>query len=263
MHSDTLDVVIFCGGRGTRLMERTRNAPKPLVEIGDQPILWHIMKIYNFYGHKRFILPLGFKGEMIKEYFLSYAWKNRDFELNLSKPELPTNNLGWKIVFKNTGIETKTAKRLFLVKNLIKSDPFMVTYGDGVADIDLNALLKRHEQLTKDEGAIATITAVRPYSKYGIIKIDEHYVKEFKEKPVMDEYINAGFMVFDSAIFDYLSSDRDTMLVDDVLPQLAREGKLGYYRHDGFWHALDTYKDYVELNKRYINGAAKWIIWKK
>jgi len=253
------DVVIFCGGRGTRMSERTHQMPKPLIELGDFPVLWHIMKIYSHYNFNRFLLTLGYKGEMISDYFLNTYPLMQDFSISTADLHPPKVKEDWELCFVHTGQESKTATRLLKCRDHIHSDPFMVTYGDGVADISLPALIKRHQHLRKEHGVVATITITRPYSKYGIVKLDGDIVEKFQEKPLMDNFVNVGFMVLEPEIFDYISKDKDVMF-EDTLEEVAKDGKLGYYIHDGFWHAMDTYKDYVDLNDMWRDNP-KWKIW--
>lgn len=256
---ESLDVVIFCGGRGTRLSEKTKEMPKPLVELGDYPVLWHIMKIYSAFNHNRFILTLGYKGEMIIDYFLNRYPLQQDFSIHLPNAAPPKAKDPWDIAFVYTGLESKTAKRLLLCRDSVKTKTFLATYGDGVADIDLARLAARHGQLKKEEGVIATITITRPYSKYGIVRLDGNRVTEFREKPQMNEYVNVGFMALEPEIFDYIDPEEDVMF-EDTLEDVARDGKLGFYIHDGFWHAMDTYKDYADMNAMWREDP-KWKIW--
>jgi len=253
------DIVIFCGGRGTRLSEKTREMPKPLIELGEYPILWHIMKIYAHSNFNKFVLTLGYKGEMIIDYFLYQYSLNQNFRVKLSDIKRPPAKEDWDLSFVQTGVESKTAKRLLLCRDYITSDTFMATYGDGIADIDLESLVKRHKDLKDKSGVIATITITRPYSKYGIVKLNEDLVDSFREKPQMDEYINVGFMVLEKEVFDYINADEDVMF-EETLQKIADDGKLGYYIHEGFWHAMDTYKDYEELNEIW-KVDPKWKIW--
>jgi glucose-1-phosphate cytidylyltransferase len=253
------DVVIFCGGRGTRLSERTKEMPKPLIELGEYPVLWHIMKNYAHYNYRSFILTLGYKGEMIVDYFLNKHAANQNFRITLNDIKYPDCNEDWDINFIQTGLDSKTSRRLLLTKDYISTSPFMVTYGDGVADMDIPALLKHHQFLKKEYGAIATITITKPYSKYGIVKLDGEMINSFMEKPLMDEYINVGYMVLEPEIFEYIKADNDVMF-EDTLEDIAKDGKLGYFIHEGFWHAMDTYKDYVDLNSMWRDNP-KWKIW--
>ncbi len=253
------DVVIFCGGRGTRMSEKTREMPKPLIELGEFPILWHIMKNYSHFNAKHFILTLGYKGDMIIDYFLHRHSLMQDFSVHIDNIQIPRNKEDWELSFAQTGTNTLTATRLFLCRDSVKEYPFMATYGDGVADMDIRALIHRHTDLKKKHGVIATITITRPYSKYGILKLEGDLVESFREKPLMDEFINVGYMVLDKEVFDYIRPDEDVMF-EETLADIAADGKLGYYVHEGFWHAMDTYKDYVDLNKMW-RVDPKWKIW--
>ncbi len=259
-----MKVVILCGGQGTRLREETEFKPKPLVEVGGRPILWHIMKIYSAFGHKDFILPLGYKGNLIKEYFVHYDWQNHDISINLKNKNtelLGHHNIDaedtedWNVHLVDTGLETLTALRLFKVKHLLEGeDTFMLTYGDGVADIDLNELLEFH----KKKGKMVTITGFYPQSRFGVIKIDDNnIVKEFKEKPVLNDFVNGGFMVMDKKVFSFLDSS-DVML-EETMPKLAKLGEVAVYHHKGFWHSMDTYRDYLHLNELWKKNP----VWKK
>lgn len=253
------DVVIFCGGRGTRMSEKTREMPKPLIELGEFPILWHIMKNYSHFHAKHFILTLGYKGDMIIDYFLHRHPFMQDFSVHLDNFQIPHNKEDWELSFVQTGTNTLTAMRLFLCRGYVKEYPFMATYGDGVADMDIRGLIHRHTDLKKKYGVIATITITRPYSKYGILKLDGDLVESFREKPLMDEYINVGYMVFEKEVFNYINPDEDVMF-EETLAEIAADGKLGYYIHEGFWHAMDTYKDYVDLNRMWRENP-QWKIW--
>lgn len=257
-----MKTVILCGGKGTRLREETEFKPKPLVEIGAKPILWHIMKIYSAFGYGEFILTLGYKGKMIKEYFMDYDWRDNNFKLSLMDKEIIFNNKDaredWIIDFIDTGRESQTALRLYKLKDHLKDeDTFMLTYGDGVADVNIDKLIEFH----REKGKIVTVTALHPRSKYGVIRTDgDGLVEEFKEKPILNDFVNGGFMVFDRKIFDYLDN-RNVMLVYDTLPRLAAKGEVALFHHEGFWHCMDTYKDYLRLNKMWRNNPG-WKIWK-
>ncbi len=255
----SLDVVIFCCGRGTRLSEKTHEMPKPLIELGEYPVLWHIMKIYSSFSFNRFILTLGYKGDMIIDYFLNRHPFQQNFTINLADATPPKAKEPWEIAFVQTGLDSKTAKRLLLCRDQIRSSRFLATYGDGVADINLSELVRKHEKLHREKGVIATITITRPCSKYGIVKLDGDIVEKFSEKPQMAEFINVGFMVLEKEIFDYIDPSSDVMF-EDTLEAIAHDRKLGYYIHDGFWHAMDTYKDYVDMNTLWRNDP-KWKIW--
>ena len=255
-----MDVVILCGGRGTRLAEKTSVTPKPLVPIGEKPILWHIMKIYSHHDHNRFVLPLGYKGHQIKRFFMEYPWINNSFEIATNSIQIPKPKEDWSVALIDTGIESKTQKRLFLVKDRIKTDSFMLTYGDGVADININELVKRHEYLKQKHDIICTITLHNHKSKFGVVDVENGLAKEFREKPSMDKMMNIGFMIFDKKVFDYID-DSDVMLESLLLPKLAAEGKIGVYNHEGFWGCMDTYGDYLQLNDLW-NREKPWKIWK-
>lgn len=252
-------VVILCGGKGTRLREETEFKPKPLVEIGGLPILWHVMKIYSYYGYNDFILCLGYKGRMIKQFFMEYEWENFDFTMNLkSKDKKWYRNYeveDWNITFANTGDETLTGGRVKKIEKYIKDDNFMLTYGDGVGDINIQKLFEFHKKL----GKIATLTGIHPLTKYGLIKINHGFeVLDFQEKPKMEDLINAGFMVLKSDFFDYIKSD--CMFESNVLPELSKTKQVALYEHPGFWGCMDTYKDFIDLNKMWQNNP-KWKIW--
>jgi glucose-1-phosphate cytidylyltransferase len=253
------EVVIFCGGRGTRLSEKTREMPKPLIELGEYPVLWHIMKNYALFNSKHFVLALGYKGDMIIDYFLNKYPYTGNFSVHLNDIVLPKPKVDWELSFVQTGCDSKTAKRLLLCKDTLRNYPFMVTYGDGVADMNIPALIRRHADLKKRKGVIGTITVTRPYSKYGIVRLGGDIIEAFREKPQMDEYINVGYMVLEKEVFDYINPDEDVMF-EETLQDIALEGKLGYYVHEGFWHAMDTYKDYVDLNEMWRTDP-QWKLW--
>jgi glucose-1-phosphate cytidylyltransferase len=238
-----MKVVILCGGRGIRLMPQTEEVPKPLIGIGGKPILWHIMKIYATYGHKDFILCLGYLGDKIKEYF--------------SKPE--NKEPDWNIEFIDTGEETQTGGRIKRIENLIKEEDFMVTYADGVADIDINQLIAFH----KFHGRMATLTVVRPSTHFGILDVEpvQNKVITFTEKPILDYWVNGGFFVFSRRIFDFINGDGD-VLEREVFSRILEKGELFAYKHPGFWRCMDTLKDVNELNDLW-NKSKPWAVWKK
>jgi glucose-1-phosphate cytidylyltransferase len=252
-------VVILAGGQGTRLREETTFRPKPMVEVGGRPILWHIMKIYDHFGFRRFILPVGYLGEVIKAYFLSYADRHADFTVNtLSGHLLRHDNPpeSWDVTVIDTGLDTMTGGR---VRRLDRYLPgrFMVTYGDGVADIAIDRLLAFHEA----HGKIGTLTAVRPPARFGALALDGDRVAEFSEKPQAEAgWINGGFFVFERPVLDYIAGD-DTVLERGPLERLARDGQLMAYRHEGFWEPMDTQRDLDNLNRRWSEGAAPWRVW--
>lgn len=258
-----MKTVILCGGRGTRLGEHGLHVPKALIEIGGKPVLWHLLKIYSQYGLKDFILCLGYLGESIKRYFLEQQWLDHDFTLQMKSSgefELQNHHLkseSWRITFVDTGLDTHTGGRLKRIQEYLGNDEsFCATYGDGLADIDLKSLLEFHRLHQK----IATLTAVNPRSNFGILKIDEaNTVMEFQEKPMMSEWINGGFFVFNREIFQYLSDD--SILEREPLERLSREGQMMAFKHSGFWKCLDTYKDHLEFNQLMEAGQAGWKIW--
>lgn len=258
-------MVILCGGQGTRLKEETEFRPKPLVEVGGRPILWHIMRLYYHHGFRNFVLPLGYKGNMIKDYFANYEWMSHDFTMRMKSRDRIfhyNSNAGevedWSITFSDTGINTNTGGRIKRVQRYIGDNRFLCTYGDGVGDVDMAKLLKFHEE----SKVIATITGVHPMSTYGVLDIDDgRYVRGFKEKPRLDGWINAGFFVFEPRIFDYLTDD--CVLEQDPMRKLAEDGQLAVYFHDGFWKSMDTFKDSQTLNAIWDSGNAPWMVWEK
>jgi glucose-1-phosphate cytidylyltransferase len=257
-------VVILCGGMGTRLREETEYRPKPLVEIGGWPILWHIMKIYGSHGFKRFVLCLGYKGDQVKQYFLNYRLMTRNFTLRLgeeTKPIIERNREpeDWVITFADTGTKAMTGARIKRIKRYIDSDEFMLTYGDGVANINLPELLKFH----RSHGKLATVTAVHPLARFGELMIQGSHVVQFAEKPQVPEgFINGGFFVFNKGIFDYLSDDDGCILEKEPLERLATEGELMTYHHTGFWHCMDTYRDLQTLNQFWESPNPPWKAWR-
>lgn len=256
-------VVILCGGRGTRLKEETEYRPKPLVEIGGRPILWHIMKIYAHYGFKDFVLCLGYKGNMIKQYFLNYEAMNNDFTIQLGN----SNNIqfhsthrerGWNVTLVDTGEEAQTGARIERVKKYIEGDLFMLTYGDGVGSINIKELLEFH----KSHAKIGTITGVHPSSRFGELRIKNHKVVKFNEKPQVSEgLINGGFFVFDKKFFKYLSDADNCTLEKEPLGRLTKDGQLMVYTHKGFWQCVDTYRELEFLNELWYSENPHWKVW--
>lgn len=258
-----IPVVIFCGGTGTRMREETEYRPKPMVEVGGRPILWHIMKIYAHQGFRRFILCLGYKAWSIKDYFLTHQFAAHDFMLRtgqhtasfLDKDAIRDD---FDISFVDTGAETLTGERLLKVAHLLDNKPFMATYGDGVSDVDLSQLIVQHQKLRESHGAIGTITGVHPKSKYGLVMTHESgLIEKFTQYPLMPDYTNAGFMIFEP---EFLSYCRPNTMVEDAMIHASEQGKLGMYRHEGFWHAMDTVKDKEDLEKMWKNEP-RWKIW--
>lgn len=254
-----MKTILLAGGLGTRLSEETVVKPKPMVEIGGMPILWHIMKSYAYYGYSDFVVALGYKGEVIKEFFLNYKLQKSDMIVNLKSGNIKYENddsEDWTISLHETGVNSLTGGRLFNLKKHFKpGDIFMLTYGDGVADVDIKKLVEFH----KSHGKIATLTAVRPPARFGSIEMEEDgQILEFKEKPQLGEgWINGGYFVFDYKIFDYLK-DELTILEREPLETLAKENELVAYRHEGFWHCMDTIRDRDNLNEIWAKGNAPW-----
>ena len=248
-----MKVVILCGGQGTRLREETEYRPKPMVPIGNRPILWHIMKIYAHWGHRDFILCLGYKGDVIKEYFRNYLWNTCNVTLSLGRmPAVHYHDRheeeDWNVTLVDTGDASMTAYRIRQIRNFIPRDePFMLTYGDGLADINLDSLVEEHKNGKK----VCTISAVHPAGRFGSLAIDDGgKIHTFQEKPQLEkDYVNGGFMVCDQKIFDYLPDDPNVMLERQPFMDLTRDSQLHSYRHEGFWQPMDTYQEMQYLNK--------------
>ena len=257
---NNIPVVILCGGMGTRLREETEYKPKPMVEIGGQPIIWHIMKIYAHYGFTDFILCLGYKGSVIKEYFLTYEMMSNDCTVQLGKKnkvvyQSDHTEQDFNVTLIDTGLHTMTGGRIKRIEQYIKTDHFMVTYGDGLADVDIGALVKFHTS----HGKAATLTATRPPSRYGLLDVAENgQINRFREKAV-SEWINGGFFVFNRQVFDYL--DTDCVLEQKPLEKLAEDGQLMSFAHEGFWMGMDTYREYELLNTLWDEGNVPWKTW--
>ncbi len=256
-----MKVVILAGGFGTRLSEETDLKPKPMVEIGGYPILYHIMKIYSHYGYNDFIIALGYKGYVIKEYFANYFLHNSDIFIDLSKNKieiLNSNSENWKVTLVDTGLNTQTGGRIKRLEKYIGNETFMLTYGDGVSDININDLVEFHKRHKK----YATVTAVQPAGKYGQLNIgNNNEVKKFVEKPPGDNaWINGGFFVLEPKIFDYISSD-ETIWEKEPIENLSSEGQLMAYKHYGFWKCMDTLRDKRELEELWVKGKAPWRLW--
>jgi glucose-1-phosphate cytidylyltransferase len=258
-----MKVVIFAGGLGTRIAEETGTRPKPMVEIGGKPILWHIMKIYSHYGFNEFIVCLGYKGFLIKEYFMQYYLHNSDITIELSNNKLDVHYStaeSFTVTLVDTGLDTKTAGRLKKVQKYIGVEDFMLTYGDGVGDIDLQQLLAFH----RAHGKTATVTAVQPDARFGGMELGvDGRVINFKEKPKGDgRWVNGGFFVLKPNIFDYLSGDMDQVMWEDApLEELAKGQELCAYQHNGFWKPMDAMRDKLELEAMWQNNQAKWKVW--
>ena len=254
-------VVILCGGEGTRLREETEFKPKALVEIGGRPILWHLMRIYGHWGYRRFVLCLGYKGAMIKDYFLDYQWRDMDFTLDLKTGnKMPRNRReqveDWEITFVETGAKTQTGGRLYRAKSYIDSDTFLFNYCDGLSDVNLEQLLAFH----REKGRTATLTGFHPRARYGVVRADqEDVVYHWQEKPMMTDLTSGGFFVMNRKVFDYL--DEDCILEVGPIDKLSSERELALYVHEGFWFSMDTYKEALTLNEMWAKGDAPWKIW--
>jgi glucose-1-phosphate cytidylyltransferase len=258
-----MKVVILCGGRGTRISEETRTIPKPLTQIGDRPILWHIMKIYSHYGFNEFILCLGYLGYIIKDYFSHYFLHMSDVTLDMISNDTQIHSTvisePWRVTLVDTGLLTATGGRLKRVKKFIGNETFMFTYGDGVADINIKELLEFH----KRHGKLATITAVQPLGRFGALDLGEKdKVLSFQEKPKGDNaWINGGFFVLEPKVLDYIEADT-TPWESTPAQNLAKEGQFVAYKHHGFWQPLDTLREKLELESLWNSGCAPWKVWK-
>jgi glucose-1-phosphate cytidylyltransferase len=258
-----MKVVIFAGGLGTRISEETDTRPKPMVEIGGKPIIWHIMKIYEHFGFNEFIICLGYKGYVIKEYFMNYFLHNSDLTINLEDNNVifhNSNSEKFKVTLVETGINTKTAGRLKMIEKYVADEDFMLTYGDGVCDINMNQLLEFHKSHTK----IATLTAVQLDARFGGMEVEEEgNVISFKEKPKDDgKWINGGFFVLKPGVFKYLNGDMsNVMWEDEPLERLTADNQLQAFRHKGFWKCMDALRDKIDLENLWQTGQAKWKQW--
>jgi glucose-1-phosphate cytidylyltransferase len=258
-----LSVVILCGGLGTRLREETEFKPKPMVEIGGKPILWHIMKTYRHFGCRNFVLCLGYRGDVIRDYFLNYHRRNSDFTVDMASGGVTTLSNGvaedWSVSLVETGAETLTGLRIRRALKYVKGDTFFATYGDGVADVDVEGLLGHHRK----SGRLATVTAVHPSSRFGELAVEGDCVKSFREKPqVTDGWINGGYLVFERDAFSGTNEVDNITLEQGVLEALAHRGELGVYRHPGFWQCMDTYREMQLLNEMWASGRAPWQVWR-
>ncbi|HUR11024.1 MAG TPA: glucose-1-phosphate cytidylyltransferase [Flavitalea sp.] len=258
-----MKVVIFAGGLGTRIAEETDTRPKPMVDIGGQPILLHIMKIYGHYGFNDFIICLGYKGYLIKEYFMHYYLHNSDITLDLANNKVEVHNSNtdsFKVTLVDTGLSTKTAGRLKRIQRYVGNEDFMLTYGDGVSDVNINELISFHRL----HGKIATVTAIQPEARFGGMDLGKGgLVKNFKEKPKGDgNWINGGYFVLKPDVFQYLEGNQDEIMWEDrPLESLATNGQLMAYQHNGFWKCMDAMRDKIELEALWQNNQAKWKTW--
>jgi glucose-1-phosphate cytidylyltransferase len=253
-------VVILCGGKGARMQEETEFKPKPLIEIGSRPILWHIMKIYSYYGFNDFVLCLGYKGNMIKDFFLKHDSFINDFKLNLKSKEITSYNKyteDWNIIFADTGLNSQTGSRIKRVEKYVDGDDFFMTYGDGVSDVNIKKLLEFH----KSHGKKGTVTAVRPLARFGMLQLEGNNVTDFtKDNLIHDGRIDGGFCAFKKDFFDYLSEDENCILELHPLKNLAKEGQFMAYKHDGFWQCMDTRRHVQILNELWKTNP-EWKVW--
>ena len=257
-----MKVVLLAGGLGTRLSEETELKPKPMVEIGGKPILWHIMKMYSHHGFNDFVVCCGYKGFLIKEYFYHYYMHVSDVTIDMEKNTIDYHSSKaepWKVTLVDTGLSSMTGGRLARVKKYLNGETFMLTYGDGVSDVDINALVDFH----KKSGKLATLTAVQTAGKFGALKIDDSSaIRAFEEKPRGDgAWINGGFFVLEPGIFDYIQQGDATIWEREPLEGIARDGQLGAYKHNGFWKPMDTIRDKYELEELWAKGKAPWKGW--
>lgn len=256
-----MKVVLLAGGLGTRMREETEYKPKPMVEVGGKPVLWHLMKLFATHQMTEFVVCTGYRGDVIKDYFLNYDARMNDFTAHLGKSSHievhgQHSETDWEVTVADTGATTMTGGRVKRVGKYLDSR-FMVTYGDGLADVDMKGLLAFHES----HGKMATVTTVRPLSRFGVMDLDQNgQVQQFREKPQTDDYVNAGFFVFEPEVLNYL--DEECVLEQAPLERLAAEGQLMAYRHEGFWQPMDTYREFTMLNEMWDSGNAPWKVWK-
>ncbi len=256
-----MKAVLLAGGLGTRMREETEFRPKPMVEVGGRPVLWHIMKLLGQQGIDDFIVCTGYKSEQIKNYFTNYAAVNQDFTVKLGDHRSITyhgdhEEADWTVTVADTGATTMTGGRIKRIEKYVAGERFLCTYGDGIADVDLAALLEYHES----HGKLATVTAVQPLSRFGVLDLAEDgSVLQFKEKPQVDGWINIGYFIFEPAIFDYLGDN--SVLEEEPLRELAKDGQIAAYPHRGFWQPMDTYRETLLLNELWDAGTAPWRTW--
>lgn len=258
-----MKVVILAGGYGTRISEESHLRPKPMIEIGEKPILWHILKYYSSLGFNEFIICCGYKGYLIKEYFANYALYRSDMTFDFTRGgEMTVHSKTfepWKVTLVDTGADVQTGGRIKRIASYVAGERFMLTYGDGVSNVDLHALLSQHEK----SGKAVTLTAIQPGGRFGVLDIEGETVTSFKEKAVEDGgWVNGGFMVAEPQLFDYIKDDK-TILERDPLEALSAQRKLGVYKHYGFWQCLDTQRDKNALEKAWASGNAKWKVWEE
>lgn len=256
-----MKVVILAGGMGTRISEESHLKPKPMIEIGDQPILWHIMKIYSSYGYNEFIICLGYKSYQIKEYFADYFLHTSDITIDLSQNSVEVHNNfsePWKVTLVDTGVNTMTGGRIKRIQKYLNDEPFMLTYGDGVSDVPIDSL----EAFHRSHGKIATMTAIRPEGRFGMLDVENGQINSFREKSQSDAgFINGGFMVLQPEIMNYLHDDT-SIFEQEPLEELATSGQLMAFMHEGFWQCMDTQRDKRNLEALWNSGNAPWKVWK-
>lgn len=257
-----MKVVILAGGFGTRISEESHLKPKPMIEIGEQPILWHIMKEYSKHGFNEFVICLGYKAYVIKEYFADYFLHTSDVTFNLAKNEMTVHDNfaePWKVTLVDTGLHTMTGGRIKRIQKYVGNEPFMLTYGDGVSDVDITKLVEFH----KSHGKLATMTAVNVGQRFGVLVTDEKSnIKAFREKRSSDgSWINGGYMVLEPKVFDYITDGDDTVFEQKPLESLAYDGELVAYKHNGFWQCMDTQRDKIKLEEMWQSGNAPWKVW--
>lgn len=256
-----MKVVILAGGLGTRLSEETDIKPKPMIEIGGRPILWHIMKIYSHFGFNEFVICLGYKGYVIKEYFANYFLHESDvtFDIKNNNFEVHTSEIEpWKITLVDTGAETMTGGRLKRVQKYVGNEPFMLTYGDGLGDVNIKELVDYHQKTQK----LATVTAIQTHGRFGSLNFDSNgFVQAFQEKPKNLNWVNGGFFVLEPQVFDYIESETDSIWEKKPLENLVMDGQLTAYQHNGFWHPMDTLRDKLELEDLWKSPNCAWKVW--
>jgi glucose-1-phosphate cytidylyltransferase len=259
-------VVILCGGQGTRLREETEYRPKPMVTVGGRPLLWHIMRIFAHHDLNSFVLCLGYKGEMIRDYFLNYREQTADVTVRFGRDghkndyqfHAPHDIEGWEVTLADTGALTQTGGRIHRVRDYLRNDTFLMTYGDGVADVDIRALMAHH----KASGKLATVTGFRPLSRFGVMERDEDgHAVGFREKPRMKDWISGGFFVLEPGVLDYL--DDECIFEREPLSRLADDGQLAVHTHEGYWQSIDTYREYLDMNRKWDAGDRPWALWER